>query len=225
MKLLLVEDDRRLASAIAKNLRMESFVVDHAYDGLEAEELAAIGTYDVIILDVGLPKQNGFVTSANLRRDGISTPILMLTAMDDVSDKVKGLDSGADDYLAKPFHTAELVARIRALMRRPQQVACTIFEKFGVTINPANREVHREGKEIMLSAKEYALLELLVRRPGEIVTRETIMESLWDMNDDPHSNVIDAAVKLLRHKIDKGFSFPLIHTVRGIGYRFTKDAN
>jgi two-component system OmpR family response regulator len=223
MKVLLVEDDRRLASAIAKNLKMESFAVDHAYDGPEAEELAGISSYDVIILDVGLPRQDGFTTCANIRQNGTSTPILMLTAMNDVSDKVKGLDSGADDYLTKPFYTTELVARIRALMRRPHQVTNPVFEKFGLTINTTNHEVQREGKNIVLSVQEYALLELLVRRPGEIVTRQTIMDSLWDMNDDPRSNVIDAAVKLLRQKIDKGFSFPLIHTMRGIGYRFAKD--
>ncbi|MDD5673095.1 MAG: response regulator transcription factor [Chitinivibrionales bacterium] len=219
MRILLVEDDKKLAASIAKNLRAEGFAVDHAYDGLQGEEFAAVNTYDVIILDIGLPLQDGWTTTAHIRRDKITTPILMLTARDDVADKVKGLNSGADDYLTKPFHGAELVARIRALMRRPLPVVQPVIEKFGITFDPSSHRVKRESKDIILSAKEFALLELLMRSPGRIVSRETIMESVWDMNFDPRSNVVDALVKLLRNKMDKGFSKPLIHTLRGIGYQ------
>ena len=222
MKLLLVEDDKKLAASIAKNLRAECFAVDHAGDGIHGEELAAVNTYDVIILDIGLPKQDGWTTCTNLRRDKITTPILMLTARDDVADKVKGLNSGADDYLTKPFHGAELVARIHALMRRPFPVRQPVIEKFNVTLDPASHQVKREGSDIALSAKEFALLELLMRSPGRIVSRETIMESVWDMNFDPRSNVVEALVKLLRQKIDKGFGKPLIHTLRGVGYQFAE---
>jgi DNA-binding response OmpR family regulator len=145
----------------------------------------------------------------------------MLTALVDISDKVKGLDCGADDYLTKPFHAAELTARIRALLRRAPLHSLPVFEKFGVTIDIASHSAFREGKEFSLSIKEFSLLELLMKNSEKIVTRDRIMDSLWDMNCDPKSNVIDATVKLLRAKIDKGFSVPLIHTVRGIGYRFS----
>jgi DNA-binding response OmpR family regulator len=222
MKLLLVEDDKKLAASMAKNLRAECFAVDQAGDGIEGEELAAVNSYDVIILDIGLPKQDGWTTCANLRRDKIATPILMLTARDDVADKVKGLNSGADDYLTKPFHGDELVARIHALMRRPVIVSQPVMEKFKVMLDPATHQVKREGKEIALSAKEFALLELFMRFPGRIVSRETIMESVWDQNFDPQSNVVDALVKLLRQKIDKDFHKPLIHTLRGVGYQFAE---
>lgn len=222
MKLLLIEDDKKLAASMVKNLRAESFAVDHACDGIEGEELAAINTYDVIILDIGLPRQDGWTTTANLRREKIATPILMLTARDDVADKVKGLNCGADDYLTKPFHGDELVARIHALMRRPTQVSQPVVQKFNVTLDPATHEVKREGREIALSAKEFALLELFMRSPGRVISRETIMESIWDQNFDPQSNVVDALVKLLRQKIDKGFKKPLIHTLRGVGYQFAE---
>jgi DNA-binding response OmpR family regulator len=221
MRLLLVEDDLKLSASITKNLKADHFIVDQAFDGVQAEELALVNRYDVIILDIRLPRQDGWQTCINLRRKGLSIPILILTAMDDVFDKVKGLDSGADDYLTKPFHTAELTARIRALSRRPSSQINSVIEKFGVTFNPASHSVFRDGKEIILSSKEFSLLELFMRNAGKIVTRDTIFESLWDMNFDPRSNVIDAMVKLLRAKIDKGYPVPLIHTVRGVGYQFS----
>jgi DNA-binding response OmpR family regulator len=174
----------------------------------------------VIILDIGLPRQDGWTTCVHLRRDGLKTAILMLTARGEIQDRVKGLDSGADDYLGKPFHVAELVARIRALMRRPPAVRSSIIERHGVTLDPASHEVERDGHAISLTAKEFALLELLMRSEKAIVTRFAVMESLWDMNADPRSNVIDATVKLLRRKIDKNYSTPLIHTIRGVGFRF-----
>jgi DNA-binding response OmpR family regulator len=223
MKLLLVEDDRALAASLAKNLKAESFVVDHAYDGVEGEESALVNQYDAIILDIGLPRQDGMQTCAKLRRSGIAVPIIMLTARDDVSDKIKGLNSGADDYLTKPFSTAELIARIRALLRRPRPVVNMVIEQHGVSLDTTSRRVFRDSHEISLSVKEFALLELLMRNAGRIVTRETIMESLWDMNYDPRSNVIDAVVKLLRQKIDRGYRTSLITTVRGIGYRFAEE--
>ena len=220
MKLLLIEDDRLLAASLAKNLKAESFVVDHAFDGVEGEELALLNSYDCIILDVRLPRQDGIVTCKNLRRQGVCVPILLLTALDDVADKIRGLDSGADDYLTKPFSVAELAARMRALSRRPPLERSTVLTQHGVALDPAAHSVHRDGIPIQLMPREFALLELLMTRSDKIVGRDVIMEKLWDMNADPGSNVIDAQVKLLRRKIDRGFPFPLIQTIRGIGYRF-----
>jgi two-component system OmpR family response regulator len=220
MKLLLIEDDRTLAASLTKNLKAESFVVDHAFDGIDGEELASISNYDCILLDIRLPKQDGIVTCKHLRKQGILIPILMLTALDDVTDKVRGLDSGADDYLTKPFSVAELAARIRALSRRQPLERSTVIERHGVVLDPAAHSVRRDGIAIPLGPREFAFLELLITRCGRIVSRDTIMEQLWDMNADPCSNVIDAQIKLLRRKIDKGFPFPLIHTIRGFGYRF-----
>lgn len=221
MRLLLVEDDLKLSASITKNLKADCFSVDKVYNGIDAEELALVNQYDVIILDIRLPRQDGWQTCMNLRRKGLQTPILMLSALDDVSDKVKGLDSGADDYLTKPFKSTELTARLRALLRRAPLHTLPVLEKFGIIIDVASHSVFREEKEIILSIKEFSLLELFMRNADKIVTRDTIMESLWGMDCDPKSNVIDAIVKLLRAKVDKGFRIPLIHTIRGVGYRFS----
>ena len=168
-----------------------------------------------------LPKQDGFTTCRNLRRDGIKTSILMLTALDDVDDKIKGLDTGADDYLAKPFHFGELLARSRALIRRNSQVKSSIIDLYGVKLDLNTHLAYREEKKIKLSAKEFGLLELFMNNPDKILSRETISEHLWDMNFDPKSNVIESFIKFLRQKIDKDFEHPLIHTVRGVGYIFS----
>ncbi len=222
MRILLIEDDRRAASAIAKNLRAEGYAVDVASDGITGEELAKINDNDVIILDVMLPKQDGWTTCAHLRSENVLTPILMLTALDDVSDRIKGLDSGADDYLPKPFHFGELLARIRSLTRRKTDVRSAVVEKFGLRLDLSTHRAYREGTEISLTSKEFSLLELLMMNADKILSREAISEHLWDMNFEPRSNVIEAFVKYLRQKIDKGFEHPLIHTVRGSGYIFSE---
>ncbi|MBI3872632.1 MAG: response regulator transcription factor [candidate division Zixibacteria bacterium] len=222
MRILLIEDDKRAASAIAKSLRAEGYAVDVAADGLEGEELAKINDNDIIILDLMLPEQDGWTTCANLRRDHVLTPILMLTALDDVADRIKGLDSGADDYLPKPFHIGELLARIRSLTRRRTEVRTAVVEKYGLRLDLGTHRAYRDGTEITLTSKEFSLLELFMMNAEKILSRETISEHLWDMNFEPRSNVIEAFVKYLRQKIDRGFGQPLIHTVRGSGYIFSE---
>jgi DNA-binding response OmpR family regulator len=221
MRILLIEDDKRLSASLSKSLRAEGFAVDVARDGVSGEELAKVNENDVIILDVMLPKQDGWTTCANLRREKILTPILMLTALDDIEDKIKGLDSGADDYLAKPFHLRELLARIRSLARRKTDVRVAIIEKFGITLDLNTHKALRDGKEISLTNKEFAMLEFFMMNPEKILSREVLSEHVWDMNFDPKSNVIESFVKFLRQKLDKGFKTQLIHTIRGSGYIFS----
>jgi two-component system, OmpR family, copper resistance phosphate regulon response regulator CusR len=221
MRVLLIEDDKKITSALSKGLRAEGYAVDTALDGILGEQLSEINNYDIILLDIMLPKQDGLQTCKNLRLKKILTPILMLTALDDVTDKIKGLDQGADDYLAKPFHFGELLARMRALLRRGLEIKTAVLEKYGVKLDLNTHTAYREDKEIQLSAKEFALLELFMMNSNKILSRETISEHLWDMNFDPRSNVIESFVKFLRQKIDKGFNKPLINTVRGSGYIFT----
>jgi two-component system copper resistance phosphate regulon response regulator CusR len=221
MRVLLVEDDKRIAASISRLLRSESFAVDVAADGVAGEELANVNEYDLIILDIMLPRQDGWQACSHLRKEGISTPILMLTALGDVSDRIRGLDQGADDYLVKPFHSGELLARIRSLTRRRTEVRTAILNHFGVTLDLNTHRASREGKEVSLTAKEFALLELFMMNPGRILSRHVISEHLWDMNFDPQSNVLESFVKFLRQKIDRGFDKPLIHTIRGSGYMFS----
>jgi len=221
MRILLIEDDKKLSASLAKSLRAEGFVVDIARDGVAGEELAKVNENDVIILDLMLPKQDGWTTCMNLRRDKVLTPILMLTALDDVTDKIRGFDSGADDYLPKPFHFGELVARIRSLSRRKTDIRVPVIERFGVTLDLNTHTASRDKKEITLTTKEFALLEFFMMNPNKILSRESISEHVWDMNFDPRSNVIESFVKFLRQKIDKGFDPPLIRTVRGSGYIFS----
>ena len=221
MRILLIEDDKKISAALSKGLKSEGYAVDTAGDGIIGQELAEINNYDLIILDIMLPKQDGLQTCANLRKNKILTPILMLTALDDVSDKIKGLDQGADDYLAKPFHLGELLARMRALIRRRGENRSAVLENFGIKLDMNTHKAYREGKEVQLSAKEFALLELFMMKPNKILSREMISEHLWDMNFDPRSNVIESFIKFLRQKIDKDFKKQLIQTVRGAGYIFT----
>ena len=221
MRILLIEDDNKIAATLKKSLKAEGFAVDVAHDGLKGEELAVINDNDVILLDVLLPKQDGWTTCRKIREQKVLTPILMLTALDDVEDKIKGLDSGADDYLAKPFHAGELLARIRSLARRRTEVRSADIEQFGLRLEMKTHRVFRNGKEISLSAKEFALLELFMMHPNEIISRQRISEHLWDMNFEPRSNVIESFVKFLRQKVDKGFKTQLIHTSRGSGYFFS----
>ena len=223
MRILLIEDDRRLSASIVKHLKAEGYAVDTAFDGVTGEEYACVNDYDVILLDVLLPRQNGWVTCEHIRRAGILTPILMLTALDQVQDKIRGLDNGADDYLAKPFHAGELLARIRSLARRRTQVRSAVIDLFGTVLDTATHSVRRDGRSITLSAKEFALLELFMMHPRVLVTRQMIGEHVWDMNFDPHSNVIEAFVRLLRKKVDNKFPVKLIHTLRGAGYMFTNE--
>ena len=215
MRVLIIEDDKKISEGIQKGLVTEGYAVDLARDGLYGEQLAKINDYDVIILDILLPKQDGWETCSNLRKNKVLTPILMLTALDDVFDRIKGLDMGADDYLPKPFHFEELLARIRALIRRQSEIRTSVIEMFGVKLN-------REGREIKLSSKEFGLLELFMMNPDKVLSREKISEHLWDMNFDPKSNVIESFIKFLRRKIDKDFDKTLIHTVRGVGYIFSQ---
>lgn len=223
MRVLLIEDDKKISDGLSKGLRQESFAVDQAFDGIQGENLAKINDYDAIVLDIRLPLQDGFETCRNLRHDRILTPILMLTALDDVADKIKGLDNGADDYLAKPFHFGELLARLRSIIRRSStKIRSTVIDKYGISLNQNTHKALREGKEIMLTAKEFSLLELFLLNPDRILSREMISEHLWDMNFDPKSNIIESYVKFLRQKMDNGFSKQLIHTIRGAGYMFSE---
>jgi DNA-binding response OmpR family regulator len=223
MRVLLIEDDPKIASSISKWLRTESYAVDVAADGRKGEELGKTSDYDLIILDIMLPRQDGWTTCTHLRADGVLTPILMLTALGDVSDRIRGLDQGADDYMVKPFHSGELLARVRSLVRRRTEVRSSIVEKFGIRLDLSTHRAQREGRDVLLTAKEFALLELFMMNPGRILTRTVISEHLWDMNFDPQSNVVESFVKFLRKKIDRGFSTPLIHTIRGSGYMFSEE--
>lgn len=219
MRFLLVEDEPRVAHFVAKGLREQSYAVDVAVDGEDALFRLAINDYDLVILDVMLPKKDGFAVCRELRQQGIGLPVLMLTARDNVDDRVQGLDSGADDYLVKPFEFRELLARVRALLRRKATaLRSDVLQLADLTINTANHTATRRGNPISLTAKEYALLEFFMLRAGQLLGREEIAEHVWDENFDPASNVIDVYVRRLRRKIDEGFAPPLIHTRRGAGY-------
>ncbi len=224
MKILVVEDEQRVAQFIQKGLKEEGHAVDVAHDGEEGEYLGEINEYDLIILDVMLPKKNGFEVCRELRERGVGSPVLMLTARDAVEDKVRGLDAGADDYLTKPFAFEELLARVRALLRRASESKSPILKIADLELDPMSRRVTRAGQPIRLTTKEYALLEYMMRNPGQVLSRTRIGEHVWDMNFDPESNVIDVYVSHLRNKVDKGFEPPLIHTLRGQGYMLTDEA-
>ena len=223
MRLLVVEDNLKMAGLLRRGLGELGFAVDVAHTGHDGEARAASEPYDAIILDLMLPDQDGVVLCRNLRRRGIRTPTLMLTALASTQDKVSGLDAGADDYLTKPFEFDELVARIRALLRRGEarEGSCLRFE--GVEMDLVNRVVQREGRRIPLTAKEFALLEYFMRHPNRLLTRTAIGEHVWDMNFEPESNVIDVYVSMLRRRIDKAFDRKLIHTVIGAGYMFSAE--
>ncbi|MCI0485742.1 MAG: response regulator transcription factor [Blastocatellia bacterium] len=223
MRILLAEDEPRVARFIAKGLREQSYAVDLAPDGEEALYKASISEYDLIILDVMLPLKNGFHVCKELRDQSIRTPVLMLTARDAVEDRVIGLDFGADDYLCKPFDFKELLARVRALLRRAKELRPEILQAADLKLNTANHLVTRGDRKINLTAKEYALLEFFILREGKVVGRDEIAEHVWDENFDPFSNIIDVYVRRLRKKIDEGFDRPLIHTRRGEGYIFSAD--
>jgi DNA-binding response OmpR family regulator len=219
MRILVVEDSRRLAGIIKRGLLGEGYAVDNAYDGEEAEYMAETTPFDVIVLDIMLPKKDGIAVCRNLRAKGVNIPILMLTAKDSVEDRVTGLDSGADDYLVKPFAFAELLARLRALLRREVLPKTQKLQVGDLALDPQSREVWRDGSRVDLTAKEYAILEYFLRHPNAVVTRTMLGESVWNYEFDGISNIIDVYVRRLRRKIDLDGRDSLIQTVRGAGYR------
>jgi DNA-binding response OmpR family regulator len=219
MRLLLAEDDAQLGKTLLKGLRQESYAVDIVADGENAVYQALINEYDVIILDVMMPRRDGFSVCREIRRNGTTTPVLMLTARDTVADKITGLDAGGDDYLTKPFEFAELLARLRALLRRRTADLLAAEVKVGnLRVNMASHSVDRAGRSIVLTTKEFALLAFLARNEGHVVSRAAICAHVWDDNHDPYSNAIEVYVNRLRRKIDSVSDTPLIHTRRGVGY-------
>jgi two-component system copper resistance phosphate regulon response regulator CusR len=218
MRILIVEDERVAAEVLAKGLREHAFAVDVAADGASAAERAATNDYDLIILDLMLPRINGLDLCRRLRAEGLSIPILMLTARGGPDQRVQGLDAGADDYLPKPYHFPELLARVRALLRRGPALTPSVLSFHDLTVDTRARRVQRGNRVIALTTKEYALLEYLVRRQGDVVGRADIAEHVWDDSFDPMSNLIEVYIQRLRRKVDDGERVRLIHTTRGAGY-------
>jgi heavy metal response regulator len=221
MRLLVAEDHPSLARSIADGLREEGYAVDLTFDGEEALHLARTNPYDLLLLDIMLPSRDGWSVIQQMRRSCVRTPVLCLTARDSVQDRIRGLDLGADDYLVKPFAFEELVARVRAVIRRKHDVRSAVIHIADVEIDTARKSVQRSGKSIDLSAREFALLQYLAHRQGEVVSRSEIWDHLYDQHDEAASNVVDVYVGYLRAKIDKGFDTKLIHTRRGQGYVLT----
>lgn len=222
MRVLVVEDDVKMAGLLRRGLTEEGLSVDVAQSGDDALWMAAATEYDAIVLDVMLPGINGFTVCRRLRESGTWTPVLMLTARDAVEDRIAGLDAGADDYLAKPFSFAELLARLRALARRAPVERPTVLEVGDLRLDPATREVWRGKAEVALSSKEFALLETFMRRPGEVLSRYQLLEHCWDYAYENRSNVVDVYVRYLREKVDRPFGRTSIETVRGAGYRLRR---
>ena len=224
MRILLVEDERRIAGFIRRGLEEERYAVDVAYDGEEALDWAAVADYDLILLDVLLPTKDGIQVCRELRDRGNKVPILMLTARDAVEDRVRGLDSGADDYLIKPFAFQELLARIRALLRRGRDTKSTRLQVGDLVLDTVTHRATRAGQVIELTAREYALLEFLMRHPRQVLSRTQIVEHVWDYDFYATSNVVDVYIRYLRRKIDRDFDVRLIQTVRGAGYKIEAGA-
>jgi len=218
MRILFVEDDQRIARFVAKGLREQSYAVDITDNGDEAVYKAFINDYDAIILDVMIPGRDGFSVCRELRAAGSVVPIIMLTARDTVHDRIAGLDSGADDYLTKPFAVAELLARLRAVLRRGHVVSPATIQIGDLLLDTRTKQATRAGRPLQLTTKEYALLDYLARERGRVVSRAEIAEHVWDENFDPLTNLIDVHINRLRRKVDDGFSARLIHTRRGAGY-------
>ena len=218
MRILIVEDEKKVAGFIKKGLEEETYAVDVAYDGEEGLYLGAGGQYDLIILDIMLPKLDGLQVLSQLRSQGQDIPIILLTAKDAVDDRVAGLNKGADDYLTKPFAFSELLARVRVLLRRGKAEVKTILQIADLTIDLVSHKVDRGGDEIELTGKEYSLLEYFMRNQDKVLTRTMIAEHVWDYNFDTFTNVIDVYINHLRKKIDKGRQNKLLHTLRGVGY-------
>lgn len=223
MRILVVEDEKDLNNIITKHLKKNNFSVDSVFNGEEALEYLDYGTYDLIILDIMLPKVNGYEVIKKLRENKNETAVLMLTARDSIEDKIKGLDLGADDYLIKPFNFGELLARIRALVRRKYGNTSNTMEIDDLCIDIAKKTVVRGGKNIELTGKEYEVLEYLIQNKGHVLSRDKIRDSVWDYGYEGESNIIDVLIKNIRKKIDIGNSKPLIHTKRGLGYVLKED--
>jgi DNA-binding response OmpR family regulator len=223
MRILIAEDDRKVAGFLKKGLKEEHYAVDVCYDGEDALFQTQVNEYDLIILDVMLPKKDGFAVCREIRQVGNLTPILMLTVRDQLEDKVKGLQVGADDYLTKPFAFKELLARIQALLRRTQDYKTQTLKVGDLEMDPVARRVTRENKTLTFTGKEYALLEYLMRNKGRIVTQAMIIDHVWDMNYDGLSNVVNVYINHLREKIDKEFSKKYIYTIRGVGYKIDEN--
>lgn len=218
MRILVVEDEQKVAGFIQKGLEEEGYTVDVAFDGESGVEKASSGNYNLIVLDIMLPKKDGIAVIKELRESNNNTPVLCLTARDSVDDKVAGLDVGADDYLAKPFAFAELVARCRALIRRGNSDRGAEILFADLRLDPVSHKVWRSGDEINLTSKEYALMEYFMRNPNRVLTRAMIAENVWDYSFDSFTNIIDVYVNYLRNKVDRDYDKKLIHTVRGSGY-------
>jgi DNA-binding response OmpR family regulator len=222
MRLLLVEDNTRLRTSIQLSLEEAGYVLDTAADGVEGQELAELTPFDAIILDIMLPKRDGLEVCRNLRKIHLRTPILMLTARDTVDDRVMGLDSGADDYLVKPFSIQELEARLRALMRRDAPEKTGVLTAADLELDPATHTAQRAGVPIELTSKEFALLEYMIRNPNWLITREMAERHVWDYGGASGSNLVDVYIRRLRRKVDEPYDVKLIETVRGYGYRLNK---
>jgi heavy metal response regulator len=218
VRILVVEDERKVASFIKKGLEEEGYAVDVAADGEEGLVMALTRVHDLIILDVRLPKIDGLRVLQALRHDSVTAPVLLLTVRATIEDKVLGLDAGADDYLTKPFAFQELVARVRALLRRRMEAEPTVLRIGDLTLDPARRTVTRGGEKIDLTPREFALLDYFMRNPGRVLTRTMIAEHVWDYSFDTSTNVIDVYVNYLRKKVDAGREPKLLHTMRGVGY-------
>jgi two-component system OmpR family response regulator len=223
MRVLIVEDDVKLAAALRRGLKAEGMAADVAIRGEDALWMAGATEFDAVLLDIMLPGIDGFETCRRLREDGVWAPIIMLTARDAVGDRVEGLDQGADDYLVKPFSLAELLARLRALARRGPVERPPVLEVGDLRLNPATQQAWRGDEEIALSAKEFALMETFMRRPGEVLSKFELLEHAWDYDYENRSNVVEVYVRYLREKIDRPFGLRSIETVRGAGYRLRKD--
>lgn len=224
MRILVVEDDTRIASFIRRGLREEQYTVDLASDGEQGLFLAQTNDYDLIVLDLLLPKRPGLEVVRELRKENIATPVLLLTAKDRPKDKVAGLDAGADDYLAKPFNFDEFLARVRAMMRRRGDLVPTVLRAVDLEVDALRHRVSRKGREIILTGREYALLEYFLRHPNQVVTRTMLSEHVWEHDFDSFSNVINVQVARLRRKVDDGHSVKLLHTLRGKGYMLKASA-
>lgn len=220
MRVLIIEDNPKMATALQKGLREHGLAADAANTGFEGEELAAADVYDVILLDLMLPDRDGVEVCRNLRRRGTKSKVLMLTALSTTQDKVNGLDAGADDYLAKPFEFEELLARVRALLRRGEASEARVLRMDDLELDLYTRVASRKEDRVELSNKEFALLEYFMRNPNRVLSRAQIGDKIWDMSFEPTSNVVDVYVSSLRKKLDRGFNRELIHTVKGVGYRF-----
>jgi heavy metal response regulator len=218
MRILIIEDEKKVAGFIKKGLEEETYAIDVAHDGEEGLHLGSEGQYDLIILDIMLPKVNGLEVLSQLRNQGSDVPILLLTAKDAVDDRVTGLNKGADDYLTKPFAFSELLARVRVLLRRGKAEVKTILQVDDLTLDLVSHKVNRGGDAIELTGKEYSLLEYFMRNQDKVLTRTMIAEHVWDYNFDTFTNVIDVYINHLRKKVDKGRQNKLLHTLRGVGY-------